>query len=508
MPPWAVIIETAKNYLLYCDCQPLPLFHPDTFLETLPYRKPEVVLSILALASRFNESFEPNTDIDIISSYSEDARKIAMKSVAEGEVELATIQTLCLLSLLDFSRKCAKLIAIIQHMLTLLKGGNPRRASIHCSLGMSLAYSAGLASEPPVSISQSQRVERRLCFWSLYIVKQLHGPVFGILEFPEEDDFPAYPKSTPPPKRPSDTGNPAPVDEQIFRVGPPDDGILHYAIDMAMMWSRITTYARRRGKPSKLAPWAPGSEYQNIMSTLMETETLMPSIHRFKPAEFSKRTPEDLHTNRRYWGPWLFTQFMYHTNLCLLNHPLLLSLRLRNFKRALPETFLQHTADLIASHSSWMIHFLDMLEAKSFRVTDPFLAHCMAIVATICLQESLTDDIPVREEKQANFMKCLEFVRGFGRCWPHVDRIVSYVAHFEPEQYSLLAHRPINSSALAKQCLIVSQRKHRLAINLLTWASFGKSWNTLHLAKHIHALATSLVHPCSQLRHQSITTLN
>ena len=128
--------------------------------------------------------------------------------------------------------------------------------------------------------------------------------------------------------------------------------------------------------------------------------------------------------NRDYWGPWLFIQFLYHTNLCLLNHPLLLSLRLRNFKCVIPEIFLQHTSDLISSHASWIIHFIDMLQAKSFKVTDPFLGHCVAIVATIYLQESFVEDTVVRKEKQASFAKCMKFIRGFGEQWPHVSRVV------------------------------------------------------------------------------------
>lgn len=66
-----------------------------------------------------------------------------------------------------------------------------------------------------------------------------------------------------------------------------------------------------------------------------------------------------------------------------------------------------------------------MLEAKEFKVSDPFLAHCVAIVATIYLQESFVDDESKRREKQSNFDKCLLFIRGFGGQWPHVGRIVS-----------------------------------------------------------------------------------
>jgi len=82
--------------------------------------------------------------------------------------------------------------------------------------------------------------------------------------------------------------------------------------------------------------------------------------------------------------------------------------------------FLQSTSDLISSHASWITHLIGMLEAKAFKVTDPFLAHCAAIIATIYLQESSVEDS--RSEKMDNFAKCLKFVQGFVE-WPHVIRM-------------------------------------------------------------------------------------
>ena len=82
--------------------------------------------------------------------------------------------------------------------------------------------------------------------------------------------------------------------------------------------------------------------------------------------------------------------------------------------------FLQSTSDLISSHASWIIHLIGMLDAKAFKVTDPFLAHCAAIVATILLQESFKEDN--RNEKMENFERCLRFIQRFVE-WPHVIRM-------------------------------------------------------------------------------------
>jgi hypothetical protein len=295
---------------------------------------------------------------------------------------------------------------------------------MHTSLAMSLAHNAGLTSETHTSIPKSQKEERRRCFWSLFLLKRLHGADFMVLDFSADDNFPWYPETT---------GKPINHEQQTATqnsgIAPEpsvDKGIVAYAIQMSEVWFKITRYAWRRGIPNDLPPWSPQSEYSTVLAQQMDFETRMPYVHRFNPAKFSQRPIEELNGTRDYWGPWLLIQFLYHTNLCLLNHPLLISLRLRNFKGVIPEIFLQSTADLISTHASWIINFIDMLDTKQFIITDPFLAHCVAIVATIYLQESFVDDMSKRREKQDHFEKCLKFIRKFGSYWPHVARIVGF----------------------------------------------------------------------------------
>ncbi|KAA8571160.1 hypothetical protein EYC84_000505 [Monilinia fructicola] len=307
----------------------------------------------------------------------------------------------------------------------LQKHGNTRQASVHSSLAMSLAHNAGLTTESHAPLSDSLREERRRCFWSLFLLKRLHGAEFSVIDFAGEENFPWYPETTGKPLNPGHftSGETPDISSPEFASSDTQDkGVVAYAIQLSEVWFKITRYARRRGNPSTLPPWSPQSDYALIMAQQMDFETRTSQIHRFKSAKFSQRSTEDLHANRDYWGPWLFIQFLYHTNLCLLNNPLLLSLRLKNIKSAIPEIFLQHISDLISSHASWVIRYIDMLEAKSFKVSDPFLAHCVAIIATIYLQECFAEDPIVRQEKRDNFDKCLRFIRDFKE-WPHVARM-------------------------------------------------------------------------------------
>lgn len=308
---------------------------------------------------------------------------------------------------------------------------------MHSSLAISLAHNAELTSESRQALSDIVREERRRCFWSLFLLKRLHGADFGVLDFTGEENFPWYPEST---------GKPSKADLANMSAHQTlDRGIISCEIQLSEIWFKITKYARRRGKPSNLPPWSPQSEYAVIMAQQMESETRMPHVHRFRPAEFSKKSVEELQANRTYWGPWIFVQFIYHTNLCLLNHPLLLSLRLRSIKSEIPEMFLQSTSDLISSHASWITHLIAMLEAKAFKVTDPFLAHCAAIVATIYLQESFVAES--RDEKMDNFAKCLKFVQGFVE-WPHVIRMAEKLQRLHQSVSSAYTNNDFNRGLL------------------------------------------------------------
>jgi hypothetical protein len=69
-------------------------------------RQSEVLFAILALALRFSEaSHFPHTHAAQITGYVEGARTIVSRKMFEGVVDLASIQALCLLTLVDFTGK-------------------------------------------------------------------------------------------------------------------------------------------------------------------------------------------------------------------------------------------------------------------------------------------------------------------------------------------------------------------------------------------------------------------
>jgi hypothetical protein len=106
LPPWEDIVAAAELYLLYCDCQPLPLFDRESFTITLETRDSEVLLSLLALTLRFSDggNSRPNPS-ETVKGYTEAARILVIRRLSDGPIELSTLQTLCLLSLIEFTSK-------------------------------------------------------------------------------------------------------------------------------------------------------------------------------------------------------------------------------------------------------------------------------------------------------------------------------------------------------------------------------------------------------------------
>lgn len=420
-------------------------------MQSLRTRDPEIIHAIIALAIRFadNALIHGPEDPDKISrDIAEKARDIVMKRVSNGPVELSTLQCLCLLSLIDFTSRYA-VPYYRQHFANDSIDGNKNRASLHSSLAMNLAQCAGLMTEGHTSLTKVMQEERRRCFWSIFMLKRLLSSEMSLIDLSGEESYPWYPQTTgiPPPSTEASQMN------GHARGGESRDlGVVAYSLQLSQVWHKTARYARRRATPSNEAPWSHKSEYAIIVAETMTFETRMPYRHRYKPSGFQQKTTGELDANRAYWAPWLFTQIVYHTNLCLLNHPLILALRLRTFNHSMPEIFLQHTSDLISTHTRWVVHLIDALKEKDFKVGDPFIGHCAAIVATIFLHESFSEDEEVRTQKQISFDKCFEFVRGFSQ-WPHMVRLADKLQRLR-DTVTALYHTSSNSQVPTKGLLI------------------------------------------------------
>lgn len=88
----------------FCNLQPLPLFPHDIAAATLEARDVELVLCLEALGVRFSSGGILEGEVTRqIQMKTEKASKAIMSRLLNGRVELSTIQTLCLISMLEFT---------------------------------------------------------------------------------------------------------------------------------------------------------------------------------------------------------------------------------------------------------------------------------------------------------------------------------------------------------------------------------------------------------------------
>ncbi|KAL4786420.1 hypothetical protein BJX76DRAFT_118153 [Aspergillus varians] len=379
--PSRQISSTAENavrlFHTYCNFQPLPLFHHKSFFANSENRNPELLLAMQALGLRFSGNGIADPEINkLIKDWTEDSRRMVMTRVTEGSLELSTLQSLCILTLIDYTAghimKARANIRLAKYILQNLKFGRVELSNL-----------------------DDERDERLLLRWSFHMLGSLIGE--------------------PAPRLTSNTHN---------NTNTKDLGLAGCAIHLSEVWGLAQSYATSPVTADSPPPWAPESDYSRIAFRHTEFESTTPVKYRLHETRFDQLTSSDLQQRREALGHLLFFQLVFHTVPCLLNHPLLLSARLRNFRHTMPQSFLQHSYEQITLHAGWVLHFVDLLETKNYEVSDPTLGQCVVIVATIYLQHSFVEDVFFREKAQFGYDRCLSFLQRMAFRWPNIKRQV------------------------------------------------------------------------------------
>lgn len=206
-----------------------------------------------------------------------------------------------------------------------------------------------------------------------------------------------------------------------------DQGILAYMARAAEVWHMARAYAASHVNPDDPPPWDPRSDYSLVMLRNLELDCLFPLRYRFATNNFGGTAPETLHERRHYWAPWMSIQFLHAATPTLVNHPFLLSMRLKHFRYMMPQTFMHQSFEQISRHTAWIICYLDLLEKQQFQLLDPVIAHCVVIVATIHLQHSFVEDHVLRSKAKHGYNKCIRFLDRMKSVWPSVLAMVCLV---------------------------------------------------------------------------------
>jgi hypothetical protein len=374
----------------YCHRQPVWCFnfeeHGD--LDSLPE---ELICSIIALTARFSHEGEHG------QHHADTAKSLIMLRIANGTVELSTIEALCLLAYSSFI------------------DGDMHLGRFHLGLAFQLCRSALLDTESAYTPGDPHSERKKRLFWSLQLLEQSYGRQTGLLSIPSETWRPVdyFSGNGREPQR--DTEKPPPLPRDTIGCTAPDDtGIWSMTIHFGWVWSKVRTYVSDCANNRLREPWRHESMYSMVLSDLTEIENQTPLCHRYDHVRFYDRQPDELIVNRAYWVPWLKLQFMYHAILTVLNHPFLYIMASRhNPNLAIPNSFWRRSSELVLLHATWIVRMIDMLSDKDVRLTDPFFAHVAAIAATVQLYYCCAGDPRLKYKSRADLARCRVFLRSF-----------------------------------------------------------------------------------------------
>ncbi|KAB8211813.1 hypothetical protein BDV34DRAFT_184326 [Aspergillus parasiticus] len=390
-PSSAAVSKALELYFHYCHRQPIWCFDYED-LEEKGSLSDELIYSVLALTARFSR--EPGQS----QRYGNTARTLIMLRVANGTVDLETIESLCLLSYSSFI------------------DGDVHLGRFHLGLAFQLCRSAMMDVESGYPLESPLTERKKRLFWSLQSLEQTYGQQNGFLSLPAENlrPFCAPHSGGRGSSREFEPKLPQLPRDDIGCSSPNDIGIWSLAVHFGWVWSRVRTYVSYCAQNRLKEPWRHDSMYTMILSDLTEVENKLSQCHRYDSVKFYERKADELRMNRGYWTPWLKAQFTYHCILTVLNHPFLYIVASQsNPNLSIPNAFWRRSSELVVLHATWLVRMIDMVSERKMRLIDPFFGHAAAIAATVHLYYCCAADPRLKQKSKTDFDKCRTFLKSF-----------------------------------------------------------------------------------------------
>ncbi|KAJ6133867.1 hypothetical protein N7523_000189 [Penicillium sp. IBT 18751x] len=370
--------------------QPIWCFNHEEF-EQNEEISTELAYSILELTARFMQDNEEQ-------QYGEHAKRSIMLRIANGSVELETIESLCLLSYSAFI------------------DGNLHLGQFYLGLGFQLCRSARIDREfvSPDTSADSERKKRLI--WSFQSLDQFFSEQEGILGTAPEVWRQYYI---------SDSSNAGFPRDREAPANPSDIGIWSFAVHFGWVWSRVRQYVFDCAQNKLTEPWRLDSIYAQCGQDMTEIENKVPWCHRYDVVKFFERKADEIQLNRDYWIPWIKLQFTWHAILTTLNHPFLYIVASQHHPNlAMPNNFWRKSSELVLLHATWIVRMIDMVSEKEVQLVDPFYGHAAAIAATVHLYFCCATDLRLKQKSKMDFEKCKRFLKNFASFSPACANLV------------------------------------------------------------------------------------
>lgn len=298
---------------------------------------------------------------------------------------------------------------------------------------MRFAQTLQLTDEPSEDLTDEQRAERTLTFWSVYLLDRLASCGTNRPPTIADSDFTA--------RLPSASATlgvnseiDAPSLQNMQDLPDPDatSNLSHFAhlLLMASALGRIGRFCLLKHGSGEVWPlWHERSEYTKLSCLLMSFESYSDSayvpLHKaleqwYTPAGF---------VDQQRAGHFTFSAILYNMNHCLLHHPFLLRNHLRFCKTRVPPSFLKQALQRGREHAQQLTVALHAIQKKGVSLAS-FYAYACTVAGTIHKLYMHHEDPKISDTASRLFECSVEFLQYGKKVWKHYPRMVSRMFPF------------------------------------------------------------------------------
>ncbi|KAH7236490.1 hypothetical protein BKA59DRAFT_427005 [Fusarium tricinctum] len=403
--PNNTVTRAIEFYFRHIHRQPLWLFDDHSLPN--PDTSEDLICAVLAISTIYGATEFSGHDLQSPDVYSKTARKGVMSKIAEGNMTIQNIQTLCLLAYFNLVSGDIAMagfdIALAKNMIQLIPDRDSR------------------------SNSSTHSQEKSKLFWSLQFLSFTCGAPVLLPLIQDSIDTPRL--STIEAQSPLTHCVATPrvsagQYETLLNIWPE-------SLKVCGLWSDIRIYVARCIEGLAKYPWKPDSDYTKLCSRMMEYEMAHPLSLSYNAVNFPGISPQNVQANRSDWLPWLRIQVTYHTIHCVLNHPSLYTAMTNTPRDKLGgNTFWRTSYEKALRHCTWISRLLRTADEKGLRLADPFFAQAAAIASTLHLYWTRTSDSQLQASSMKHLEVCRKLIGEMAMCWPVCRRIEEALNRF------------------------------------------------------------------------------
>ncbi|KAK7217827.1 hypothetical protein V2G26_005830 [Clonostachys chloroleuca] len=415
LPPHSVVQSLVDTYFQHAYNQPYSYFQEESFREKLAYGLlPKcLIFAVLASALRFSDNpYFKWAKQQATEAYAREAWLSVLNDhmTAENCPNVHVAQTTNILAIIDFT------------------AGRTSSGWLKIGLSVRIAQDLELMEEPSCTSSIVEQEERRRTFWSIYLL----------------DKLVSCGRSRPPAIADEDCRLRLPCDEEAFRQGSLQKMATLYQVSnwtadseriggnfaltilAASALGRCARYVLHQRDADELAPWDQRSEFASINTYLLLVSHHLRIESTSVDDIVQAHTKPDGSLDYQDAAHVVFSFAVFHLCYCLLNHPILLRLRVQKMSYRVPPNFLRRSLQTSCEHASNAIELVHKASAAGFPIRPSFYAYATTVAGSIIMMAIRSGEqstIQMASELQEKNQQALMILEEMGRVWEHASKM-------------------------------------------------------------------------------------